>query len=282
MSYYMKISLASSSILLCVLLSACGQKPQQQLPAGNFSFTGSLVQAELSLSRRGTHILRQDGHDAYYVESTKVNLRDFQGMDVVVTGHLEQNTDPTAQPVIVADTVLLVQVPSRTWVIESLNMTFNAPLQWNGTVFTDGLSFSETGSSVSILKMYKASIAQLPTGTPLIVGGQGAVKVDIASGEVIYVQNGGAIIAIQATPSLTVSTSVERQDFERVLQSISFSGGSSSSFGSGAMIPTGSGSLNGNACGGVAGILCPAGSYCEITDRGTGVGVCTPLAPSSL
>ncbi|HVW67127.1 MAG TPA: hypothetical protein VHA78_05385 [Candidatus Peribacteraceae bacterium] len=267
-------------VAVSLTLASCGKPGQQPLPQGTLSFTGSLVQAELSLTRRGTHILRQNGHDALYVESSKVNLNQYEGMDVTITGHLEPNSDPSAQPVIVADSVSLIQVPSHDWNLPALKMSFSAPLAWQGSLYTDGVSFTETGSMTPILKIYRSSLNVLPPGTPLVVGGQGAVKTTTASGDVIYVQNGSDIIAIEAAPQLSVSTgnNSEQQNLERLLKSVTFTGSSSSSFGSGTVIPAGTGSTAGMPCGGPAGILCPAGSFCEITDRTSGIGVCQSLS----
>lgn len=263
-----------------VTLSACGQKQPQELPTGTLSFSGSLVQAELSLTRRGTHILRQNDRDVYYVESSTVNLNQYAGMDVTITGHLEHNSDPNAQPVIVADSVVLIQVPSHSWSIPALSMNFSAPLTWQGTLFSDGISFTETGSAAPILKIHRSSLNALTTGTPLVIGGQEAVKATSGSGDVLYVANGKDVIAIEASSSLSVSTgsSSEQQNLERLLKSITFTGGGSSSFGSGTTVHTGTGGMAGTPCGGSAGILCPAGSYCEITDRTSGIGVCQSLS----
>jgi hypothetical protein len=278
MTFRFRHAFIASAFLCLAALSACGKPAQQRLPTGTLTFSGSLVQAELSLTRRGTHILRENGKDMYYVESSKVNLRDYEGMDVSVTGHLELNSDPNAQAVIVADSVTLIQVPSHVWTLPAFNMSFNAPLAWNGTLFSDGISFTETGSTDSLLKIYRASIAQLPSGTPLVVGGQGAVKVSTASGAVIYIQHGPNIITLQEGPALSVSTGVEQQNFVRLLKSVSFSDSTSSSSGSGSSLSGTGSSLTGTPCGGVAGILCPAGSYCAITDRTSGTGVCQSLS----
>lgn len=259
-----------------LILSACNKPTQTALPQGTQTVTGALMPAELSLNRRGTHLLSLNGQDVYYVESSTVNLRNFEGQDVAVTGLFELNSDPAAFPVLVATKIVSVESPSHPWTVPALNLRLSAPLTWNADIFDDGIIFSQTGSTVSLLKIHKSSLAQLPTGTPLVVGGLRASRVTTASGVVIYVQNSKDILAINVDKSLVdVQKSDLAQDALRVVRSISFTNVSSSSSSA---FPTGTGSVTGTPCGGAAGVLCPTGSYCQITDTAAGIGVCRSLS----
>ena len=102
----------ATSILFCIVLSACQKPIEPTLPLGPQTLTGSLSPVELSLTRRGTHIIRKNGDDIAYVESSTLNLRSFEGMDVTVDGTLERNTTAAALPVLVAKNITLLTEPS--------------------------------------------------------------------------------------------------------------------------------------------------------------------------
>jgi hypothetical protein len=273
------VSLTSATVLLLVALTSCSPKKQVVLPTGPQTLTGAVSPVELSLTRRGTHILRQNGKDVYYVESSIVNLRSFEGMDVTLTGTLEKNTDPSYLPVLVTTSATLIQEPSHLWMVPVLHMTFSAPLTWNGDVFDDGMSFSQTGSSITLLKIHHSSLVQLPTGTPLVVGGERAVLVASASGQVIYIQNNAAVLTVELDQSLSSPSGKEPvQSVLQLLKSIVFTNPSSLSSSGSSFSVSGTGSLMGTPCGGPAGILCDAGNYCAITDTTLGIGVCRPFS----
>ncbi len=279
---FMKSSLIRTgivaSISLCFFLTACGKTPVVELPTGLQTLSGSLSAVELSLTRRGTHILRQHGDDLYYVESSTVNLREFEGMDVLLKGMLQKNTEDTDLPVLVADNIRLIEEPSHVWTVNVLSMKLSAPLTWNASLFSDGIRFTATGSPISLVKLVRSSLEQLPSGTPLVVGGKQAVRLDTASGQVIYVQNAKDIIAISIDSSLSGAKGKQpAQSVVRLLTSIVFTNAPS---GSGSYASqSGSAPSGGMACGGVAGILCPSGSFCNITDKASGIGVCMFLQP---
>lgn len=62
--------------------------------------------------------------------------------------------------------------------------------------------------------------------------------------------------------------------FLSIIHSIAFSGQRAASSASNSVVPPPDA---GNACGGPAGILCPAGAYCEVTDLATNIGRCRKL-----
>lgn len=266
------VAISLTTFVAAVFLNGCTREEPIVLPTGPQTLTGALSPVDLSLTRRGTDVLRQNGRDVYYVESSVVNLRAFAGMDVSVTGTLEFNTDTKALPVLVATQVTRIEQPSHPWTIPALKLTFSAPLAWTGDVFDDGIRFTQTGSLTPLLTINRSSLASLPSGTPLVVGSQRAVRVSTASGVVVYVQNGPDVIAISLDKSLSDPAGKEPvQSVLQLLKTLVFTASQSS-------IPvTSSGSFSGTPCGGPAGILCAAGSYCAITDTSIGSGVCRPL-----
>lgn len=259
------------------LLQGCSPV-SQNIPEGVQTLSGALQPVDLSLVRRGTHVLLQDGKQIYYVESSAVNLRSYEGMDVVVKGTVEANSNESYLPVLVATEVKENIVPSREEEVSLLNINLRIPLDWVTQEFDDGVSYSRTVAGPSVLKLYKSTMAYLPSGTPLVIGGERAVRIQKAgSGSVLlHVQHGKNFFTISYTPE----SGMTDVDLLRVLKSIVFTNKSSSSSSSGSgsvVVPSGSGSQVGMPCGGEAGILCPAGSYCGITDTATGIGHCVLL-----
>jgi len=273
-----RASILSVAFIAASFLALQGCSPKHQvIPTGVQTLSGSLQPVDLSLTRRGTHVLLQDGTQVYYVESSAVNLRQFEGMDVVVTGTVEPNLSDTYLPVLVATDVKENVVPSRDEEVEMLHIKFKVPLGWEMQTFDDGVSFTETPGGSPVLKMYKSTMAYLPSGTPLVIGGERAVRIQKAgSGSVLlHVQHNKEYLTISYIPSSGMSDT----DLVRILKSVVFTDqATSSSAGSGAvLVPSGTGSQAGMPCGGDAGILCPAGSYCGITDTATGIGHCVLL-----
>lgn len=273
-----RASLASAALLCAGFLTLQGCSPSQAvIPEGVQTLSGSLQPVDLSLTRRGTHVLLQDGKQVYYVESSAVNLRTFEGMDVVVTGSVERNLNDEYLPVLVATEVKENVVPSQDEDIPLLNVRLKVPLNWVRQEFDDGVSFTQGVAGPTVLKLYASTMAYLPSGTPLVIGGERAVRIQKAgSGSVLlHVQHGKDFLTFSYTPTEDMNDA----DLLRILKSVVFTNKSSSSSGSGAtvVVPSGSGSQAGMPCGGEAGILCPAGSYCGITDTATGIGHCVLL-----
>lgn len=251
-------------------LSSCKQKPVD-LPTGTQTLTGILLPVPFALDRRGTHQLTVQGAPVYLVESARVNLRTLEGMAVVVSGHVERNIDPNALPVLVASGVTMINPLFRTWDVPQFKVSLDVPPEWNPSFFPDGVRFSETGGSVK-LSLHPSLAATLPPGDFMQIGGRTAVRTTATGSETIFVQNGSSIFAIQHyldDPSTSTT-------FPLVLRSIRFSRSSAMSAGSSVSMGTGT-TVTGNPCGGVAGILCPSGQFCEITDMASNSGRCKPL-----
>lgn len=272
------LSASTGLLALLILFPSCTR--QDDLPTGVQTLTGTLTPVPLSLSRRGTHTLSVEGEDVYLVESAKVDLRDFEGIDIVVTGLVEPNIDPDALPVLVASGVKLTDLIMRTWDIPALKLTLQAPEQWHGTATDTGMTFSQTGSNNVFLEITAESGAVIPDSpTSVNVGGMRGVEYGDAGYDTVYVRAGGTVYIFALAPEVNGVLYVERPVFLRVLQSVRF-GRSASSARSSAAPAAGTGSASvsaGAPCGGPAGVLCPSGQYCEVTDPTDGVGRCRSL-----
>lgn len=281
-----RMRIGAAGICACLLLfglSSCTSNREEPLPQGPQTMTGVLMPVPLSLSRRGSHLLSRDDRDLYLVEGGQTDLRDFEGVDVVISGLIERNIDPEALPVLVASGVTLVEMPARTWTVEPLSLTLETPPDWTGETFDDGIQFTQTGSTQVILKVHPSSLARLPNGVMLQMAGRAAVRVAASSGlRTVYVQNGRGIITFSYVPAAGTPAGEAERDFNRVLRSVRFGIAAPvpSSAGTGAGVSsTGSDASQtpGMPCGGPAGIICPSGEYCEITDPVDGIGRCKAL-----
>lgn len=265
------------SLLIVFGLNAC-KGPQETLPEGPQTMSGVLQPVPISITRRGSHVLQQHGESTYYVESASEDLRNFEGVDVVVTGLLEWNTDPDALPVLVASGVRLVDMPVRSWTVDALKLMLDTPVDWSITQFDDGARFTQTGSTATLFTVLPSSLARLPAGAILQVSGRRAARVNASGALTVYVQNGGSIIALSYTPPAGESPVAADRTFNRVIRSMQFIGAPSSQPSSASTsAQSGTGAAAGMPCGGPAGVLCPAGEYCAITDPVDGIGRCRSL-----
>lgn len=262
-------SLVSAFIFL-FLLTSCTSHPLIVIPDGKQTLTGVLLPVQISLSRRGTHTLMQSNVAVALVESSTVNLRQMEGVDSVVVGHFERNTDPEALPVLVASGVSLVDVVMRTWQLSAIGITLEVPPEWGPKFLTDGVRFSATGSSV-YLAVSTGALSPLPASNRMAVGGRPAAFVSSSGASTLSIHNGSSMILFEFAESIPGGNAV----ILRIIRTILFTAPSSfSSLGtSSGAFPT----PDGAPCGGAAGLLCPTGSYCEVTDTITNIGRCRSL-----
>ena len=280
MSFLRRFAFVPGILLLLLLLQvSCKPEKALPLPTGPQTLSGSLHSVELSLVRRGTHVLRQQEKDVYFVESSTINLREFEGADVVIKGALEQNVSQSFLPVLIATEVGFQELPLKEWSVPLLHLRLQAPSAWDGSVYDDGILFTQTGGTRTMLKIYRSSLETLPSGTPMVVGGERAVRVERGSGSlVVYVHHAPDLLMITYNPPAGEQAATSLQYFVRLLRSITFT--QTPYRGSGSTL-TGSGtSTGGIPCGGLAGILCPTGQYCEVNDATTGIGKCRDLKKS--
>jgi hypothetical protein len=264
------------AFLVIVALHGCSKKVVPQLPQGPQTLTGVLVPVPLSLVRRGTHELMQNGAPVYYAESSTLDLRNFEGMDAVFQGALELNTDPTDLPVLVISGATLIALPVHTWTVPALHLTLDAPDAWSATQFNDGAQFTQSGSLQVLLSVHSSPLTQLPDGVLENVAGNRAVEVTGTGGQIVYIQHGRDILVVRLEQAATDTLS--DQVLNHIIHSIHFTQDTNSSFSSQAPASSSGGSVpTGIPCGGPAGILCPQGQYCEVTDRATNIGHCKAL-----
>jgi hypothetical protein len=264
-------------IVIFVLLSlhACRKDAIPVLPEGMQTLEGTLQPVALSMVRRGTHLLMQNGESVYYVESTQVNLHDYEEQQVVLTGMLELNADKTDLPVLVASGATLVEESLKEWDVSSLSLSLTAPEEWDGYPTDSGIRFTASGSAKVLLSISYQSGGTLPQGQSQPMNGKRAVRVTSTGSDVVYVQNGARIVIFNFTPR-TIDTAGQRL-FNRILRSAQFTTPSSRASGTGSANGSAGSATTGMPCGGPAGVLCPAGQYCEVTDNVTDIGRCRVL-----
>ncbi len=282
-------------VVLVAVLAVCGaliwsglsgRGRERTLPQGTQTLTGTLIPAELSLTRRGTHVLKVQGEDVAYVESAAVNLRLFELTTVGVTGTFQRNTDPADLPVLVATSIRTVEIPAATVQLPSIGLTLRVPSDWTATQYDDGVSFTLTGSAAPILRILKSSLTRLPQGAPMFVAGYDAVRIDDGGGDqTVHLHTGRSVLTFTWTPggdesldpafAQMLRTAVVRaaSSSQRTLSGSTTSIRSATSVGSAGSKAS---AVRAQPCGGPAGILCPSGSFCAVTEP-DGVGTCQPL-----
>ncbi len=287
----LKVILVVAALVVCGLLAWSGfngRGPTRTIPEGTQTLTGSLIPAELSLKRRGTHVLKVDGEEVAYVESTTVNLRMYELTEVGVTGTFHLNTDPSDLPVLIVSSIHPVEIAAKSVDLPSVGLTLKVPTDWSLQTFDDGVAFSLTGASTPLLRVMKTSLTRLPAeGKPILVGGYDAVKVDGKDGQSVFLQSGRIILSFTWTSRDDAQTAA----FAQLLRTAVVRGAPSSSAramtggifvlpssAAASTAPKGSAaSLSGpRPCGGPAGVLCPSGSYCSVNSP-DGVGTCVAL-----
>ncbi len=275
MPMFTRTRIVAGSIGAAVVLlgmNACTDRREPALPEGLQTMTGTLIPVPLSLDRRGSHLVRIDGKNIYYAESSSLNLHEFERMEIGLTGTLERNTDPDALPVLVITGVNQKSVSMREWNLSKpLQIRLSVPHTWDMRESDGTTSFVFSGSSMRILTIAPSTLTKLPAGTSTNVGGMRAVRTVSETGSIVYVQNNRTIVTLLFSPLSDDPEEVNA--FELVLKTISFGRSSSSSSSQ----RTGTGTSVGIPCGGPAGILCPPRQYCEVTDTETGIGVCKKL-----
>lgn len=276
-----RFHLAASSLALIAgltIFTACTKKPLITVPLGPVTATGTLIPAEASLVRRGSHILMIQGTKSYYVESKTENLDSFEGQSVTIQGIAERNTTKDAMPVLVVSSVLALKENSElhTWDIPALDLKITLPEAWNAGIVKSVASFLLPDETVPLLVVSLSEEKVLPAGTPFYVGSHRAVRIASAPGseiEDIFVVNKTVILHLHfdATTQRTIErledAKILLSQFENALTTLQFLSDIPSSqaiTGTGALAP----------CGGGAGVLCPSGYFCDVFDAEAKIGKC--------
>ena len=275
---HLSVFLAIIAVSSAISLSACTKKTISSSPLGPVSATGTLIPAESSLVRRGTHLLLENGVKMYYVESKTENLVTYEGQTVHIEGIAEANTGKSDLPVLIVGSVTALHNDSaiHVWEIPVLDLRITTPDAWNAGIVKSVASFLLPGEKTPILTVSVANETALPAGTPFYVANHRAVRIAALAGsgaEEIYLQNKTVILHLHfdASTQAGVTTMEDgkllQSEFENALSSVQFISDSSNT-------ATGTGSGLVTPCGGVAGVLCPAGYFCDVFDNAAKIGKC--------
>jgi len=259
-------------------LAGC-EKQKTELRYGGLSGTGVLMRADVSLHRRGSHVLMKNGSKQFYIESRTQNLQEFEGKTVYIEGILVKNTDSSDLPVLEASSVKSVNGDDdmHTWEIPALNIQVETPSVWKPTIQMNVASFFLQDEEEPIMTIQSLSGSKLPQGVSLYVAGRPATRMTgERQKEEVWIRDGTSIIQIHFDPASQKSI-VDPEDLERArmqfeemllrMTLMTDNRASRPSSGTGASIP----------CGGSAGILCPQGFFCNISDFQNRIGHCKAL-----
>lgn len=260
------------------LLVACGPKtpPPVELPIGVQTMTGTLLPAEIKTLRRGSHLLVDKvGQRLCFVESTTVNLRSFEGKVVVIRGVLELNSDPSLLPVLVTQDVTAVEQDMHVLSLPAFGLTGIVPRTWLEATQKDSTVLLVEGTSTPLVTITLKKQTPLPaTGAPFQISGHHATR-EVTPGtqrEITSLERGDDLVVLTfAPPTGSGDLSLLHAQWSGFLTSLAFTEAISAQSSS-----TLSEQSAGTPCGGTAGILCPAGQYCAITDIKENIGHCRP------
>ncbi len=262
------------------VLSACTHGNPTTVRTGPGSATGVVIPVDVSLVRRGTHALVINGKTQFYLESKKENLQAYEGQTVFVRGTLESNFRSEDLPVMIVEFVNTAygHEPLHAWEVPALNLSINAPETWDAKIEKGIVSFSLKNETSPLLTVSLTSSGSLPPGTSLYVAGHRGVRTTTEKNvsQDVFIEDNGSVIHLHFDAS--TQTSVKRVEegqillsqFENLLSSLKFLTDQSSS-----SQLTGTGSET--PCGGIAGVLCPSGYFCDITDPQENIGQCRHL-----
>ena len=262
------------STLGVLLITGCSSKTPPPLPEGVMHLEGVLQPAELSLVRRGTHILfdEQAENALYFVESTAVNLRASEGKLIALTGSLQYNTDPFDLPVFIATELELREDPIEPTTVESLNVTLSIPTDWT-LEETDGqVFFFLTGEESPVATLFADQSEISPDASQILVDGNRAYRtVDEETGhEDIMIERPDGVLHFLFTPRDTTDVTAVKAQWIALLHSVDLGGSDTRTdptHSTGSLVP----------CGGTAGILCPDGMYCDVYDLEENIGHCRQI-----
>lgn len=273
-----RIFAASALTIAFITVSGCKKQNDPGIPYGPMTATGILIRADVSLIRRGSHALVIGEKTVFYVESRTQNLSDFEGLTVNVSGTLEKNADEADLPVLVAESMKgpTENEDMRRFEAPFLNLRLGVPESWKGSIKDGTASFRLEGEAEPLMTIRQMSGTTLPPGNPLFIKNRRTTRLDTEQGSDLYILEKATVIHIHfdAATQKQLTTKEEADivtaQFQRVLSAISFITDREAATPS-----TSSGSST--VCGGVAGIVCEAGFFCNITDFETRIGICKRL-----
>ncbi|MBU0458121.1 hypothetical protein KJ652_01220 [Patescibacteria group bacterium] len=257
------------------LISCSKNEPPPPLPEGLQTVTGVISKAELSFTRRGTHLLIIDGLPIYYVESTTVNLSNFEGERTSLSGFLERNTNVNDIPVLVVEEVLEKESDKTKSDLKEYAISLEVPKDWRSFRSHDGIQFIIKGQTKPVLTLFMEAGGNDVQGFPVMIDGTKALRsVDEKTGaETVYIRRGGdEVLTLLFTPKSSVDSTELKAKWMGVIRSIILENEGDDDSN---ILSTGTGSVL--PCGGTAGVLCPPGYFCDITNLEENIGVCKKM-----
>ena len=240
---------------------------------GPYTATGTITATGAALYRRGTHLLSMNGRPRFFLESKTVNLNEFQDAYVVVQGELTPNTHPKFLPVIQVGSVQKEDAPSeeemQEYTVDSLSISLDAPRFWESTIAGGGLTFTLPEEKEPFIAIEYSADSLIPEGVPVRIDGQNGVRVVEEGDHHVFVHTPDEKILLFTFGPKGKESMKERDAFYTLLQSVEFKGGWKE--------PEEEFKGSRQPCGGSAGVLCPAGEYCEVRELDTGIGTCRAL-----
>ena len=266
----------SKLLLLSFVLVSCSRDIPTPLPQGVQTISGLLLPAELSMVRRGTHVLTQNGEELYFVESSLITLRAYERKIVTLRGTLEHNVDDKLLPLLIVDSVVDSESTVQEKDISHLRLSLSVPKNWTYS-YEGGTSFffvPESSDPVLVLSEQDAP-EEFPFGVSIVVDGSPAVRIinEQTGTQAVYVRHGERMLTLLFTAGRSEHAETLREEWLSVLASIELHEKNLPPTDT----PTGTGATAGMPCGGPAGVLCPAGQYCEVTDTERDIGTCRGL-----
>ncbi len=273
-------SVIFTGIFATLMFSAgCTTKLPDQAPLGSISATGSLIPADISLIRRGTHILLVNGKKAYFVESKTENLVDFEGQTVHILGRAEENSVKNELPILIVTTLTSVQGGTHTWEIPALDLRIAVPELWKASMQMSIVHFVLPSEEIPLLTVTLAGSGSMPmkAAAYYLTGHRALRSVSATGGTIdVFIQNRSSVLHLHLdTASQKSMQNVDdikelERAFENALERLQFLSDSEK-------MTTLSGSGIPPPCGGPANIVCRAGYFCDVTDAEAKIGVCRRL-----
>lgn len=266
------------------------------LPEGVVTQTGILQKTEISITRRGSHLLLVDGEPMYLVESKEIHLGPMEGKRVALEGEVEHNIDEQDLPVFVVSGAELMDVNLPLYQDHQFGYRFPVPMEYLSVYSEEEKMMrfvDREDQDITIIALrhlpipadqtFTAYVSGLfPDGVVIQVGGYPAWQsIDATSGgQRVLIDLGTRVIDLSLTPPSDDSIALHRSLFLSILASFEFDvpyqGGESTS-STGSDSDSSKATASGIPCGGPAGILCPEGEYCNVTDFAEGIGRCEGL-----
>lgn len=280
-------------------LSACTERERvPSLPEGIQEIRGTVRAAPISLSRRGTHLLVVEGNNLSFLESASVDLAAFEGDDVKAIGRFIRNISSKDLPVLLVERIELLRASSKHWTVPHIGISFDAPADWTMTMSGSIAVFRGSGSVSSRLEISERPLLKTPFAGAAELSEDALLRLVVASrralrlfdqdsaDETVFIDRGPQspsdatrVVVLRYRSPKGERTAEARELMLRILTSFAFRGGASSVNSSQRNAANSSGAQEssrsaGRPCGGLAGILCPGGQYCDITDLVANTGIC--------